>query len=760
MPDLADSGSVPDRTDGSGAETGTGTTAEPRRLVTEQRATEPASPTGRHDEAATAERIGLALLNRYERSGQGSMLVLAVDALRTAVTVLPADDPAQAECLHNLALALHLTAVSTGDGETAAEAIRTFRAALAAGPTDFSHRATILAALSTALRISWIGTEDDAELAEAVTLARDAVRHADAADSADGADTIRLSARHCLCLALEAAGTAAGDPNLLAEAVEVGHRMVAQAPADDPDRGKQLAALGSALRALFVHTGDPAAAAEASRVLAEAGAIRTAAPAVRINALRDAAVVAGWAGTAPEEVLALVEEAVRLLPQSPGPSPAPADQTRRLGLVDSLAGVAAASAVAAGRPLRAVELLEQTRGVLLDDTVRSWDGGTGLGAAPDVRALAARTAGVPVVFVVSSPLGSHALIVTDDRDTPVRVTPLPDLSDDDVVPSIIKLTNGYLTVIDPPDGHPFRAMIGESMLLSVFRWMWDAIAEPVLHALGHVGPPAPGEAWPRVRWCPTGMLAHLPLHAAGHHTDISTTLADRPDRLANPRTVLDRVVSSYVPGLRGLARTGDHGAPTDPTMLIVSVPDAPGVPRLHGAIAEATVLTELVPSSRTIPVAGRRSVLTALPAFHVAHFICHGVTDWDDPASSHLVLAEGRDGRLTVTDLGRLRLAGGLAYLSACATMIPAVATPDEGVHLTSAFHLAGYRHVVGTLWPVNDFVARGITESFYRYLTADGTSPPDVSRSAVALHLAVRRTRERHLTSPTLWAAHTHTGF
>ena len=38
------------------------------------------------------------------------------------------------------------------------------------------------------------------------------------------------------------------------------------------------------------------------------------------------------------------------------------------------------------------------------------------------------------------------------------------------------------------------------------RWLWEAIAEPVLGRLGIVRPPHAGEAWPRVWWCPTGML--------------------------------------------------------------------------------------------------------------------------------------------------------------------------------------------------------------------------------------------------------------
>ena len=51
--------------------------------------------------------------------------------------------------------------------------------------------------------------------------------------------------------------------------------------------------------------------------------------------------------------------------------------------------------------------------------------------------------------------------------------------------------------------------------------------------------------WPRLWWCPTGPLTLLPLHTAGHHVEAAAGASP-------PRTVLDRVVSSYTPTLRAL----------------------------------------------------------------------------------------------------------------------------------------------------------------------------------------------------------------
>lgn len=45
-----------------------------------------------------------------------------------------------------------------------------------------------------------------------------------------------------------------------------------------------------------------------------------------------------------------------------------------------------------------------------------------------------------------------------------------------------------------------------------------------------------------------------------------------------------------------------------------------------------------------------------------------------------------------------------LAYLSACpAAANQAVRLADEGIHLVSAFQLAIFRHIVGTLWEISD---------------------------------------------------------
>lgn len=511
-----------------------------------------------------------------------------------------------------------------------------------------------------------------------------------------------------------------------------------------------------------------------------------------------------------------MERAVELLAQVAPRAQVRADREHSLGRMVFLASQAAAAAVAAGRPERAVELLEQTRGVLvaerldafstdltslarqspelaeefgslraridaidnpptgaagttdpvadeqararqrrvvyaaLDDLVsriRSLQCFADFLEPPNVRRLAAYAVDGPVVFVYSHLSGCDALLLTGGQEQPVRVVPLG-LAGDDLERQVNRLHDALRD--DDLRG-------AQDEILDVLAWTWDTIAEPVLTALGHTATPA-GTAWPRVWWCPVGPLAYLPLHAAGHHRDVRAGSATAAR--AGSRSVMDRVVSSYITTVRGLgyARTQQaEMAAGDP--LIIAVRDAPGLPELKGADAEASAVAHLFPSARVLPHPTRDTVLAELPAHWIVHFAGHGYADWDDPSASMLALYDHHTAPLTVADVSALHLTGGLAFLSACETASTGLALTNEAVHITGAFHLAGDRHVVGTLWPIPDRIAAEIAREFYRRLTNERSAAPDLSRTSRALHEVIRTLRGTYPDTPSLWAAHTHTG-
>ncbi|MET0496186.1 MAG: CHAT domain-containing protein [Actinoplanes sp.] len=286
----------------------------------------------------------------------------------------------------------------------------------------------------------------------------------------------------------------------------------------------------------------------------------------------------------------------------------------------------------------------------------------------------------------------------------------------------------------------------ESALWRILLWLWEAVAQPVLTALGFDRTPDEGEEWPRLWWCPTGLLTLLPLHAAGDHL---VEGSDRP-------TVLDRVVSSYTPTLRALVEArkqlAEDGPP--PRMLVVTVPDAPGVPRLDlvGALGDrlgarfAGACTSLTGSDAITD-----RVRTELPRHRWVHLACHGDQNLDDPSRGGLWLF---DGLLTIADVGAGHYQAEFAFLSACKTATGGVALADEAITLAAALHYTGFRHVIGTLWTVFEGAALRVADAVYG---DDPEATFDPSRSAWLLHQALREMRETERL--TTWTPFTHIG-
>jgi CHAT domain-containing protein len=146
-----------------------------------------------------------------------------------------------------------------------------------------------------------------------------------------------------------------------------------------------------------------------------------------------------------------------------------------------------------------------------------------------------------------------------------------------------------------------------------------------------------------------------------------------------------------------------------------------------------------------------------LPRFPWAHFACHGFNSIDQPSASSLLLHDHQSQPLTVIDIARLRLdRAEFAFLSACSTARTSAGLADEAIHLASAFQLAGYRHVIGTLWEVGDRSAARIAARVYATVAGNDAG---VDISAEALHHAVRELRARAADRPSAWASHIHIG-
>lgn len=384
--------------------------------------------------------------------------------------------------------------------------------------------------------------------------------------------------------------------------------------------------------------------------------------------------------------------------------------------------------------------------------IRSLPGFTSFLLPPAPAELTRHAGQGPIVVFNIGLSRCDALIVVPSG---IEQLPLPRLEGERLA-AVIDLWEEALDQVNGP-----QRAAAEGVLSGILEWLWDVAAEPVLRYLGAHQTPGPGQPWPRVWWAPGGLLGMLPVHAAGHH------------QAGGGATVLDRVVSSYTPTVRALSYARGRARSAPPTRsLIVAMPTTPGIDApLPGVRIETDELARILPSPTilieqentvTESTPTRDRVLAAIDQAGIAHFTCHAASQAGDPSSSQIYLHDYRENPFTVASLvpARLRHAQ-LAFLSACQTARNEdVDLLDEAIHLTSAFQLAGFPHVIGTLWPILDSVSAHIAIEFYRRL---GSQPGTlaVARSAQALHDTIRNLRDSPggAALPSYWAAYIHAG-
>jgi CHAT domain-containing protein len=310
-------------------------------------------------------------------------------------------------------------------------------------------------------------------------------------------------------------------------------------------------------------------------------------------------------------------------------------------------------------------------------------------------------------------------------------------------------------------------------VFEVLAWTWQAITEPILTALGHTHTPTGTiENWPRVWWCPTGPATVLPLHAAGRHPRTTTQYAAMGEPAAIADSVAGRVVSSYAPTLTTLTRSRTRPAPGQVRQLTVGVaaapryiPDARPLPAVPAELR--VIASHLPPPDQATnlpgPAATRQAVLGALADHTWLHLSCHGVQHPADASRSAFLLP---DQPLTLADLAALNLQeADFAYLAACQTATGDPRLLDEALHLAAALQLVGYRHVLATLWSIDDSAAPAMADAVYSHLLHPDpahpapTDRPDSARAAHALHHAVACLRQACPGDPLLWAPYIHLG-
>ncbi|KAK2731046.1 hypothetical protein FQN57_003707 [Myotisia sp. PD_48] len=697
----------------------------------------------------------------------------AIQLGREAITVTPEDHPDRAGQFNNLGIQLSDRYSRTGAMSDLEEAIQLGREAIAATPEDHPDRAVQLSNLGSQLGDRYSRTGAMSDLEEAIQLGREAIT-ATPEDHPDRA--VRLNN---LGIQLNSRYLRTGAMSDLEEAIQLGREAIAATPEDHPDRAVQLNNLGIQLKSRYSRTGAMSDLEEAIHyhqlALDQQASLITARLAAGTQVLRSYAAISKW-----QHAYKAAHFTIPLVPKLTSRSLETTDKQYMLAQIVGLASDAAAIALNAQQgALTALKLLEQGRGVLgasleevridilplqqahpvlaerfiqlrsiLDKPISrdnsampstpgsSWqvqaqqrrDADKAFDKliteirqkprfndfleAPSKTKMCLAAQKGPIVAINVSQYRCDAILVLHNK---IRCQPLPNLNSKEIEE---KATRDNL-------GSP-----------EVLEWLWDNIMNPILEPLGYTQSPS-NDHWPHIWWISTGPLSKFPLHAAGYH------------HRKNFETMLDRVMSSYSPSVQAIirGRSRPTSQPTIAHALLIAMEHTPNNARLPFAAKEVDILRDLCKSMGLDPVLPKRrkqSIVSHLPQCRIFHFAGHGNTDDTDPLKSHLLLEDGKDDPFTVADLLEMNLrqhSPFLAYLSACGTgRIKDKKFIDESIHLISAFQLAGFRHVIGTLWNVNDEICVDMARITYEKIADGNMEDEAVCRG---LHHATRKLRE-----------------
>uniref|UniRef100_UPI0032EBDB13 CHAT domain-containing tetratricopeptide repeat protein n=1 Tax=Streptomyces sp. HSW2009 TaxID=3142890 RepID=UPI0032EBDB13 len=724
-----------------------GDLADLDEVITIGRAAIQATPADDPHRHIYLSHLGSSLAIRSQEVGGLAVLDEAVAIGRAAVQAVPSNHPNRARGLFNLGMSLRLRYEQAGDPADLDEAITTGQAAAQAIPANHPERTKTLSNLGMALRLRFERAGDPADLDSAVSAFEDAL------------GVVSAAPWHRIETAWELAGLVSGsDTTRAADAAETAVRLLAEVTPRRLERSDQQHALsqftGLAGDAAALALADPRGSRQerATRALRLLEAGR----AVLIGQALD---VRSDLTDLTERYPDLAARFARLRDQLDQPAPT--------GDRDMDADGAQQERAARDRHQLARDFAQTLA------EIRSLEGFGSFALPPTAEELLTEAEQGPVVVFNISRYRSDALLLTQDGITHLEC---PQLTGEALIEQVNTFQQALHTVTSGESREQRRQ--AQDALTGVLQWLWDTAAGPVLDTLGYQRQPFDEADWQRVWWAPGGLLGLLPLHAAGYHTDP----ADAPDR----RTVLDRVISSYTPTVRALRHTRQHTpVPDAPAQgLIVAMPTTPGLPghgRLRHVGAEAKLLGRhlpgsvllsepdpAAPDSPSLSTPTKAAVLDHLRGCSIAHFSCHGASHPNDPSQSQLLLHDHESDPFTVASLAPVHLDHAqLAFLSACHTAaIDAADLVDEAIHLTSAFQLAGFPHVVGTLWEIDDQTAVTVADAFYGFLRLS-TGAIDPSRAAWALHQAVRGLRDGlgmpapldRVKVPFLWAAYLHAG-
>ena len=770
------------------------------------------TPIDHANRAAALNNLALALQHRSGLTGSMDDFDNWVDVARQAVDFTPKDDARLAARLNNLALALEGRVLRGGSIEDASDALGVYETILSGASKKDNHYPRFLHNYGHMLY--WRSEIFDDPHLQYLDSAIDMSRKALAMTQRDNLDyPNRLL---LLSIALKARFNRSQAEVDLQEAISTIDEALSILPTDHPDRAGHLLTAGVCWWSQFLIDKLDEHKERAISTLEDAATNPNSSPTVRIRA---GVLVSQVLADNPRRALTTLKETVQLLPRLNSHALSRQDQQFNISEYVGLASIAASASLESGEnPYEALRLLEVGRGMMaslqldtrsdisdletahpdlakqfrelrdqldpitasnlaksdfatvhqeyrhslsrrfedLIDSIRCTPGFERFLRGPSESELKRLAEDGPIIVLNTSVIRCDALIVTSAG---IRCLPLPLLTFNELV----KYVERFVKAVQSTQLKSYQQSTRE--VKRVLEWLWDVAMGSVLDALQFTKALQEGDMWPRVWWVAVAPLNLLPIHAAGYHDDNSSN------------TVIDRVISSYLPTLKTLPFSREVAARVwdghSQNALLLGMPTTPEQKSLPYVEKELEDLEKLMPRrvfATILKHPTREKAMRTLPDQNIVHLSCHGVLSSDDPSQSGLLLQDWKSAPLTVSDLVSLKIQSPqFAFLSACHSATAREGRLlDESINLSSALQLVGFPSVVGTLWPVTSLHSADVALKVYGAMS-DERGVFEVRLAARGLHFAIRYLRDQSrimpglsqvfARDPLIWAPYVHVG-
>jgi tetratricopeptide (TPR) repeat protein len=703
-------------------------------------------PVGHNSRIFSLDNLGEALRTCFNQRGDINDIIRSISLLREALTLCPPGNPNRDTMLNNLALALQTRYEKLDASEDLDEAINLYRDSLHLTPHGHPRCHKALVNLSSALRSRFTQTRKSEDIEEAIRLCQESLealpslhpeRHFSylwlqeaylsryrvqhkSADLLLAVENFRLASRH----------PTQGFPNRIGEAID----WARQAEVYQHDSTLEAYQICLELfdnhvmtRSTIISRREAATAFRDARSLP----VDAASCSIRRDNLRHAVELveqgrgqqwslASRLRTPLEDLkLASLELAHKL-----------SEVTQRLSDAQGSAG--SADRAAADRAAIQYRRLQQKWEVVVAE-IRNLKGFSRFLLPPSYEDLQAAARHGPVIILNASQFLCSAIIIPTSGEP--RHVCFPSIT----LTHLEKLKSDFAREIRHASF--MRPEETRKELQVLLRTVWDEIMLPIVIVLQRDLRVTSGS---RIWLCPTATFTSIPLHAAHPFR----TNADGRHELC----LEDVYICSYTPTLSALIRSRQMMKKRATPSFVAIGQSSPGAGQGEALLtvdSELELVRKLVPATANPTTlsgddATRVGALDALQHNTWVHLACHGKQDREQPYYSRFAM---KDKPVTFLDIMEQDIPQAeFAFLSACHTAVGDEKTPDEVIHLAAGLQFSGFKSVIGTLWVVNDAVARHVVEAFYKNMVKglkDGDMM-DCTKAAWALNRATNAVKTK----------------